>query len=584
MRARKSRGMALLGMMVLLFFILGIILLATLGRSSGVTTNADAALNQIGQQADAQTAQDLSETGVRITHSWFQYQDTVNDIDIPFAPSTVGNDFYGASVQSGYNVIELSQAPTSVENSLSLAKPSRMRIRIYPGSDPGTGGKIFVIQSIGECGTMQHTSRLVIRPKSFVEYGLFYDEPLSNFVWMAGTHVFTGPVHMNMRAPGTNTVDTTATHRIIWNTTNPLFTFAGTNYFTCAGAPSQINWWKGLITPQTPVGSDWAAIATAGTPPQFNVPVIPFPQSTSSMKSSALSGATAPSAPGVLIPHSTATLGGIYIAGSVTGMALSTSGSNNINQILTFSQTSGMETLRSVITINRESTTTRLQTYTKTNGTETLTLDETYNGITNGLVYVDGDIGNTTTLTGGLSGVVANSASVDTPSFMTIATPTECTIQFNGSVSYQRLVNGGTSANPLSTATQADSRCGVLGIIMGRQRVVDNDSSGATIQDISLHGALMALNADGGTPSTSVTNYKTRPGGKCYLLGAVAIKKDGAFGYFTYDNAGNIVSQNGFNRQRLYDLRFTDIAPPFFPVAPRTYHILSYQSGVTALP
>jgi hypothetical protein len=581
-----QQGMALLGTMVILFLILGIALLGTLGRTSSVTGSADAALKQTDLQADTQTARDLAETGVRITYAWFQRQDTVNSANLPFAPSELGTDFYGTAVVGGYNVLPLSQAPDPSENPNGRSKNSQVRVRIYPGNDPGTNQRVFAIQAIGEYGSVSYTSRLVIRPKGFAEYGIFYDEPLDNFVWMAGRHVFSGPVHLNMRLPGTDTVDATALHTIVWNTTNLLFTHPGVDYFTCAAAPEQIEWLQGMVTPQIPTTSDWPSVAASGTAPRFNVPLIPFPQDSTSLQATALGGGSAPSAPSVLVPSASGVaVGGIYVAGSVSRIELGTAGTDNINQLLTFFQTDGTTSWRTVVTLDRVASQTRVERYTTPSGAaESLTTTESYSGITNGLVYVDGDIGDTATQTGGLSGVVANNASPSVLSLLTIATPASRTTQLSGGVVYQRLASG-SSANPESGATQADSLCGVFALITGRMWVVDLDRDGAPIDNLTFHGALLAMDSTGGTPSAGCTRFNTRTSGIYRHLGAMVLKKDGPFGQFTYDpTTGALLAEYGFNRQRLYDTRLLELAPAFFPVANRTYQVVSFQSDVTALP
>ncbi len=585
-RRRPQRGMALLGIMVILFFILGIILLGTLGRTSAMSANADASLQQIALQADSQTAHNLAETGVRITYSWMLEQDSINGVNLPFAPSEVGSDFYGASLERGYNVIRLSQAPTTGESASGQAKPSLLRVRIYPGNDPTTGQKVFAIQCVGECGTSTYSSRLVVRPKGFAEYGIFYDEPLDGFVWMAGMHIFTGPVHLNMRLPGTNTVAPAAKHTIVWGTTNLIFTHPDTNYFTCAGAPSQIVWMKGLVTKQEPALGDWQFVATSGTAPKFNAPLIPFPTNTSTLQKDALGGATAPATPGLLVPSAgSATVGGIFVEGSVTQLTLSTSGIDNVNQVLTFYQTSGTTALRTVVTLNHLTNQTLVERYaTPKSKTESLTATESYTGVTNGLVYVNGDIGDQTTQTGGLAGAVANNVSADSVTRITIATPENRRTQINGGIIYQRLASGNAS-NLQSSATEADPLCGVFGLITGRMWIVENDQSKIHIDNITLHAALFAIDASGGNPSVGCTNYTTRKGGIYRHLGALIIKKDGPFGQFTYNSTtGELLDQFGFNRKRVYDFRLTELAPAFFPLAGRTYKVVSYQSGVTALP
>lgn len=580
------RGMALLGTMVLLFFILGVILLGTLGRVSSVSSSATAALQQIDTQAEAQTARDLAETGVRITYSWMLEQDTINDANLPFAPSEKGTSFYGTPVVNGYNTLTLSQAPTATESPTGRGKNGTIAVRLYPGTDAATGQKFFAIQAIGTCGNARHTSRLVVRPKGFAEYGLFYDEPLDGFVWMTGMHVFSGPVHLNMRLPGTDTVDPNSKHTIVWDTSTPLFTYAGSDYFTCAGAPSQIEWDHGLVSVQTPTASDWPLIATAGTAPQFNVPVIPYPQSTTDLHDAALGSVTAPSTPGLIVPSvSGSTVGGIYVSGTVTNLELDTAGAGDVNQLLTFTQTDGATTWRTVVTIDRLASQTTVARYTTpSGGPESLTATESYSGVTNGLVYVDGDIGDTTTQTHGLSGVVANNTSTTAPSRLTIATPPDRRIQIDGGIVYQRLLKN-KSKNSDSDATQADPLCGVFGMITGRMWVVESDKAGGHIDNITIHGALLAMDSSGGTPSVGCTNFSTRTSGIYNHLGALIIKKDGPFGQFYYDAAtGALLDQFGFSRHRLYDLRFLELAPVFFPLANRTYKVLSFQSGVTPLP
>jgi len=572
-------------MIALLFFVLGVALLATLASTVSLSGSADATLRQIARQMDQQTARDLAETGVRITYSWLTEQTTVNDQTQPFAPSTVGTSFYGASVVNGYNVIDLDQTPSSGENAQRMGKAGRIRVRIYPGTDATTGQLLLAIQAIGECGDTSFTTRLVVRPKNFVEYGLFYDEPLDGFVWMSGMHVFSGPVHLNMRLPGTDTVDPNALHTIVWDTSSLLFTYPDTDYFTCAGAPTQIAWYHGLVSLQAPGVSDWPYLAAAGTAPKFNMPLIPFPTSTASLKDRALAGAAAPVAPAVLVPSSAGyTSGGVYVAGSVTSLLLGTSGTNQVNQTLTFTQASGADALRTVVTLDRLLNKTTVERYRTTSGVESLVGSESLTGITNGLVYVDGDIGDTATKRGGLSGLVANSVSADAPSFLTIATPEDKTMQMDGGIVYQRLAIGSVKA-PKSNATAADPLCGVLGLIMGRQLIVDYDKDGSFVKDVTIHAALLALDASGGIPSVACTNYQTRPNGKYRHLGAMIIKKDGPFGYFYYDPVtGALLDQYGFSRERLYDQRFKELAPPFFPAALRSYKTLSFQSDVPTLP
>lgn len=584
-RRNQPRGITLLGTMIVLFFLLAITLLGTLGRTSTVSVNATAALQQVARQADSQTAHDLAETGVRITYSWMLEQETINNESLPFAPSEKGTDFYGASVESGYNVLRIAQAPESSESPDGRGTEGTIRVRIYPGQDPVTGQRVLAVEAIGSCGSATHTSRLVVRPKGFAEYGLFYDEPLDGFVWMSGMHVFSGPVHLNMRQPGTDTVDTSALHTIVWDSSNFLFTYPGTDYFTCSGAPSQIEWWCGLVTLQAPGIGDWPAIAAAGTPPLFNQPLIPFPTSTANLAASALGGATAPSSIGVLVPSASGTTcGGVYIQGNVTALSLTTSGTGEINQILTVEQTDGTTALRTVVTLDRLNSQTRVERYTTpSGGSEALTGSETYSGITNELVYVNGDVGDVASATGGLSGLVANSPSSTAISRLTIATPEDKRIQICGGVVYQCLATG-PATNPSSNASVATPNCGILGLITGRYWIVDNDKGGNGIANVTVHAALLAMDSSGGTPSVGCTHYDTRPNGTYNHLGALIIRKDGPFGFFHYDSVtGALIDQFGFSRKRYYDLRLLELAPAFFPVANRTYKVLSFQSDVTPL-
>lgn len=106
----------------------------------------------------------------------------------------------------------------------------------------------------------------------------------------------------------------------------------------------------------------------------------------------------------------------------------------------------------------------------------------------------------------------------------------------------------------------------MLGIISKRNVVVlDNE---ANRSDCVIHGSIMALRY-----SFYVQNYYSgEPRGTLYVLGGIIQRRRGAVGTFRY---GEVVT--GYIKNYVYDRRFLNQAPPYFPRA-NFYEVVNWAS------
>ncbi|MGC4044223.1 MAG: hypothetical protein QM758_10530 [Armatimonas sp.] len=517
--------------------------------------------------------------GIRLTVQWLTQQTTALPKTQAFAPSAQGS-FFGASTQGGYSMLTLDQTPTSSEMSGITRVAGTVKVRIFPAFDNLMLRQLYLIEAVGEYGRMRSANRALIQPKSFAYYGIIYDEPITA-AWTAGLTSLSGPVHLNMRKPGTETVDPTALQNIYWNNTNPIFLHNQPDYLTIAGTKDQIAWRGAGGTIQTPAEANWPSIAVAGVEPTYNVPMIRFPSTAVPVADAVLGAVAAPTGVGVTLPNSGVTAtGGIYVLGNVQNLTLSTGGAGDTQQIATIDQTTTLAKLRSVVTIDRAANTTRLQVSTAplTSTTYVSVSDVTLSGATNGALFVNGNIGDTSTGTGGLSGTIANNvmsgSTLRTRSALTIATPPDKTVQLVGGVVCKNLVTGGDATNPQSTATATNATSGTFGLVAGNVTIVRQDKAGRELGEVGLHGALLSMG------EFSVVDYATRPAGNFRFIGSYAVRKQNPMGTF---NTATMTRISGFNTARTYDSRLADSPPPAFPDT-NDYKVLSYQADMPVMP
>ena len=576
-RLKNQRGMALTATMLLLLMLLAILLLSSLpvGRGGDTVSNSQNALRVARRQTERSGALHLADTGLRITMQWLSEQ----TVELPkmkaFAPSQAGSAFFGAGVDGGYNVLTLKQTPNETA---FTAVNGTIRVRVFPAYDSVALRYLYLVESVGEYGGQRCVNHALVQPKSFGYYGIVYDEPLYVNI-VAGLSRLSGPVHMNMRKAGTNTVDPAARLNLHWNKINQIFTHDQSDYLTVSGNKDQFNWYIAGGGLQFPGALDWSFIAAAGVEPTYSAPLINLPATAVSTSDAALGGSPAPAA-GVTVPNdNTRVTGGIYVSGDVKTLALDTGGTGDTTQGITIVQAAGAGENKTVVTLDRAGGQTRVQRYARATLAAAFTLseDKSYAGATNGTLYVNGNIGDTATKTGGLYGTLANNvlsgSSILTRGALTIATPPGKATQLCGGVVYKNL-SGGDAANPTSGATAATAATGTFGLVTGDLSIVMKDALNRPLNQADLQGAILAMGQIG------AVSYDTRPPGNFNFLGSYVTRRQGAMGTF---NTATMTRVSGFNTNRTYDPRLADNPPPTFPET-NDFRVVSYQKDVAPLP
>jgi hypothetical protein len=220
--------------------------------------------------------------------------------------------------------------------------------------------------------------------------------------------------------------------------------------------------------------------------------------------------------------NTTNLLGGIYIYGNVDRMRLGADG--NVQRITILQGTS-----TTTIEINQSAGTTVVTP--PTGGAKS------FNGVPNGLVYVDGSVNK-------LGGDSSYGASVQSDTQMTVAA--DQNIYIDNHLTY--------ATDP---ATNPDA-ANVLGIYSGRGNVLVSNNAPS---NLNLHAIIMATASGKGF---GVQDYASKPAsGNMNLVGGIIMNSYQAIGTF---NSGGLVS--GYNKNFTYDQRLLDrsFAPPYFPV------------------
>jgi len=553
--------MAIVAVMMVLMFIFAIMLVGVgagvtpgSGGGNGIASEAGGVVMSGKARMQSMGALNEAETGIRAALQWMNQQSYPPASTRAFAPS----NFWGGVQNGNWTTVNFDGGS--------------FKVRIYPWSDNAVATqKKYVIESVGLYNGRVQTVRAAAIQQTFARYAFFTDNASDNW-WVAGASRFNGPVHINA-SNGKNI-------NILWKNNgtaanNRIFTYniAGETAFTTS-APS-INWNVNSVpNQQTPTsGSDWNNVATAGsTAIRTGVPPVEMPTQSAQQERVALGldesdPLSPPTEVGVTIPASgNVTKGGVYISGDVDDMRLTTAGVGNVNQIATIYQhdDDANQEIRTTITMDPLLNTTTQKIEKRavgatTWGTPTTT---TFTGATNGVVYCSGNIGGQgTDKTGGLSGVVADSVISGTtlikPSSLSIVTAADKNLNIDGNITYQT-TSGGV----------ATTRTGTLGLVSKRVQIVDKDSAGADLTNVTVHATVMAYD------TFDVTNPDTRPVGGFTLLGGYIAKDNGKFGQFDSTN-GSIVS--GFTKTLNYDPRVAAAPPPAFPSTGNQYAVASFQ-------
>jgi hypothetical protein len=266
-------------------------------------------------------------------------------------------------------------------------------------------------------------------------------------------------------------------------------------------------------------------------------------------------------------------------------MVLSASGTSKTNQVMTVYQNDGTNSYRTVVTVTPTGATTgtvNVQTYMApgvpsggswTSSTWTSTGTSNYSGTTNGVLYVNGNIGlQGSPKSGGLSGTIADDlmsgGNVVKASSWNIVTDATKSININGNITY----NSMTTTTPPAAAAKS----GVLGIVSNNVQIIRKDANGNELGNISVDATVMAYNTFD-VEDPLLRNYPTPK--NFYLLGGYIAKNPGTFAGI--DANGNTLA--GFYVNRYYDSRAASTPPPYFPSTSNQYKILSYQRVTSTL-
>lgn len=593
----------MVGVMILLFMILALLLVSVLNQGKGgdVGTDSQQGLGLAWRRAKVLGAQTLAESGVRMSLQWLMQQSTAPSKLTAFAPSSVSN-FFGGTTVSGWTEVTLNQGPTITENPDVSAVPGKIRVRFYPYASNATSNrKMFGIEAVGEYQGMSHTVRVFVRQNSFARYAYFSDTAPTGW-WVSGSTRFQGPVHVNgVDASGT-AVDSNAHINILWKAddwSNPysddyIFTYPDEGYFTTSMDYSQLNWQYTDGTSAFAYDPNWWTpywehITAAGRAPKTNQPLIRMPSATTDQKSAALGTATEPASTfvGAFIPVTGSTPNaGIYVGGNVKDLNLTyqyMAGSpGHDDQVFEIIQgiSTGEQLSRIVVCLVNNTVDLTVSTRPNASSAWTLVSSSHYaGGATNGVIYVNGHIGSQVApYSGGLSGTVVpnimSGTTVSKPNTWTIVTEGTKTININGGIVYKNLITDSSNPSNLkSNAASAPTESGTLGLVAGRFRVPLYDDTGATLDYLTVHAVVMAYD------TFEVTNYSTRAPGVINLLGGFIVKNNSSLGVVQLNGTVN----NGFILNRNYDQRIADNPPPNYPVADRSYQVMSFQKVNTSL-
>jgi len=596
--------------MAVLFIALTILLLGMMAPNASLNTGVIGLTTNSGKFASnnmsAVQAFNLAESGIDLTVEYFHNLAAPPANTTAFAP--IPNGSWGCTTAG-------SPARSVVSMSIN-GNTGTFSVEVYPNSaNSGSAQKKYLIESVGTYNGFSELVSAYIEQTSFGEYSYFNDEEESGGYWVAGTDTFNGPMHSN----NANSADVPGTvpTNILWyqNAADTMFDYDGADAFTCVSPTIawNLNSVGNMVGPAT--STDWTDVAIGGgstvAPGQADVPM---PSTSSVEMTAALGGTTAPSgtSPQVIVPSAGGTAtGGIYINGNVTEMALSTA-NNGVVQVVTVTQQNTTavpaQTIVTTVTMDPTQNTTTVSTATTPAGGSTTTTSASYTGTTNGVVYVNGDVGaqnsagttpsaatdagldstdewgsgtyqysfgssgTSSYKSGGVHGVIADnyynsSGNLVHASGVTIATNAANNLNFDGSLTTntQRAQSGGAYV-PESQDTNYTSKAGTLGVVSDNVEVVQNSYTGSALTTMEVDGDVMAYN------TFDADAIYQRSVGNFTVMGGYIAKKGGYFGVMN----GSGTMLQGFNEHYDYDARLANDPPPYFPTTGANYQIVSW--------
>ena len=579
LKARKHpRGMALAVTMTVLFGVMTMLLLGSVGQNTGsggngTLANTNNAVQMAKSRLQSVAAFNMAESGVEYTLQWLNQQSAPPNLSAAYAPPLWGATSVGNPARAV--VVPDVNFPSN-----------QFSVVLYPDSgNSGNAQKKYIIESVGSSGSLTEIVRAYVEVTSLSKWLILVDKWPANNWWVSGLTTFDGPVHDN-NSDGRN-------EDVYWksNATSPMWSYTGTDAYDVSG--NGINWWKDYWTtagsPQT--ASDWSKILAGGSNTlHTSTAKVTFPPSSQTQMNAALNGTAAPdaSAPvGVTVPAG----GGLYIHGDVQQMTLSVDGSGN--QVIKINQTDSSNHLyTTTVTLNTASKPGYTQVhvdYVDTLG-KSASSDKSYlgtvsaNGLaypTNGAVYCDGNIGNQGVIkTGGLSGTIANnsynaSGSLTHTNNLTIATEADKNCNIDGSLVYQTARQKDISGHylPESQDSNFTKYAGTLGVVSNTILITTTDASGSPLNNLEVDGSILAYNL------YDEDQYMTRPTGTWENMGGYLSANMGVFN--VGDANGNLLTGMASNFN--YDARMANNPPPFFPTTGKVYDVLSWQRVTNTL-
>jgi len=395
----------------------------------------------------------------------------------------------------------------------------------------GTGTEGLVTRTV----TLDGAFSILVQQDNFARYALFTND--QGGVWIAGGFNYYGPVHTNgefrlkQNPHFWDTIESGSTKVIYGNGASPA-------------VPVELEMGKDPVydhngTIDVPIFDKGLTLGAASI-------AMPATTTVTDQKNIALTGiSSAPSTNGVYLGYNgTAMTGGVYVksdASTATTINLSVQ-TGNIAQY-TISQTTGGTTNTWTVQINN---TTKKTTIQKNTGTVS-----SYDGLSNGLLYVDGSVNS-----------LAGTLQKDTQ--LTVAATGDVTITNNLMYENYTPAAGGNPVNALGTTN-------LMGIISWNNNIHIGTSAP---DDINIHATLMAPSTTSGQGQVLVDSWNdssygnyprtTSPRGTATILGGVIMNTYGAFGSVAGDPPNQTFT--GYARNFVYDKRMMQgMAPPYFP-------------------
>lgn len=593
-RKRGQRGMALVGIMIVLLGILTITLLGSLsvGRSqgSGVMTNTSNAMQMTSARMQSGAAFNMAESGLEYTLQWLN--------SLPQPPSET------AAFTPAFQWT--SMAATTLHTPIVLDPAhsgDNFQVVIYPdtsnlptGLVTGNPDKSFLIECVGVSGGQTEILQAYVRTTSLSKWLVLVNNWTSGNYWVGGLSTFDGPVHDNNFSNDGSGLPNGMLENVAWYDANadpvahPIFTYNGFDAYESSGPG--VNWYRdnNFGSTSSPTGDEWKYAATGGqNSVSYNAAIVPFPAN-SSRQEYAARGLPPPADGSIAVlpalPHGVTINagGGITVGGDVDQMTMSADPINSANQVIEVYQANAITGKEDYtkITLNTATDRTVLQTGTVPGGQRTNTgvvLNAVQPlpvaGLTNGVVFCDGNIGaQGDPKTGGLSGVIADNAvsgsTVTHSNKLTIATSLSKNLNIDGNVTYNtgRLKDAQGNYKTEASDPNFVQKAGTLGVVSNNILITLKGPSGSSLTDVETDGTFFANGV------FDVDHYANRPAQNWENMGGYLSKTVGIFGVFN-SSSGKIVS--GMNNQFNYDARMRDNPPPFFPTGGSVYDVLSWK-------